>query len=84
MQPIIIMHGSLLGEVRLGDSSVCFKADSFALADGSVFVEGDWVLSLSSPLLSSETPLLSSLSAAFSPADASSELEACLGGDQAG
>lgn len=73
------MHHSRLGEVWLDDSSDSFKADSFGLADGSVFAEGDSVLSLSSPVFSSELALLSSLSAAFSGTDASSALEDCRG-----
>lgn len=78
------MHRSLLGEVWLDDSSVCFKEESFGLADGSVFVEGDSVLSLSSPVFSSELALLSSLSAAFSGADAGSAVEVCWGETQTG
>lgn len=79
-----IVHHSLLGEVWLDDSSVCFKADSFGLADGSVLEEGDSVLSLSSPVFSSELALLSSLSAAFSGIDAGSALEVCPGKNREG
>lgn len=68
---------SLLGEFWLDDSSVCFKASSLGLADGSVLAQGDSVLFLSSPVLSSEPPLLSSLSAAFSGTDAGSDPEVC-------
>lgn len=71
---------SLCGEVWLDGSSVCFKAGSFGLADGSAFAEGDSVPSLSSPVFSSEPALLSSLSAAFSGTDAGSALEVCRGG----
>lgn len=49
------------------------------MADGSVFAEGDSVLSLSSPVFSSELALLSSLSAAFSGTDAGSALPVCRG-----
>lgn len=52
---------------------------SFELTDGSFFLEGDSVLSLSSPVFSSELALLSSLSAAFSDTDAASALEVCRG-----
>lgn len=54
------------------------------MADGSVFVEGDSVLSLSSPVFSSELALRSSLSAAFSGADAGSALETCQGTNRQG
>lgn len=45
------------------------------MAAGSDFVEGDSVLSLSSPVFSSELATVSSLSAGFSGADAESVLE---------
>lgn len=54
------------------------------MADGSVLEEGDSVLSLSSPVFSSELALLSSLSAAFSGIDAGSALEVCPGKNRQG
>lgn len=54
------------------------------MADGSVFLEGDSVLSRSSPVLSSELDLLSSMSAAFSDTDAASALEVCRGKNRRG
>lgn len=71
--------------LRLDGSSDGFKAGSFGLAGGSVWVEGNSVLPLSSPVFSSEPTLPSSLSDTFSATDAVSAHGACRGqGGQTG
>lgn len=71
--------------LRLDDSSDGFKVGSFGLAGGSVWVEGNSVLPLSSPVFSSESTLPSSLSDTFSATDAVSAHGACWGeGGQTG
>lgn len=71
--------------LRLDGSSDGFKAGSFGLAGGSVWVEGNSILPLSSPVFSSEPTLPSSLSDTFSAMDPVSAHGACQGeGGQTG